>query len=139
MDPGDSIAIQAVINLYGFLIDEQRWDELGAVFTDDAVLEVASRDWVMRGVVAIADGYSSARHPLGHHMTNTVIADGPSPDQATAITKYLTVRADGSAGTGRYEDRFVRTADGWRIAARVAVHRGELPPGGGPNAGAPRP
>jgi hypothetical protein len=128
VDTDDVVAIQRIVNLYGILVDDERWDDLRLVFTETAVLEVRSVDWVMRGVAEIAAGYAGVRHPLGHHMTNTVIDDGPSADEATGTTKYLTVRRDGTTGTGEYRDRFVRTADGWRIAERVATLRGEVPP-----------
>jgi hypothetical protein len=82
----------------------------------------------MHGVAEIAQGYASVRHPLGHHMTNTVLEDGPTPDEATGITKYITVRHDGTAGTGMYRDRFERTPDGWRITERIATLKGFVPP-----------
>ena len=128
VDTDDVVAIQRIVNLYGILVDDERWDDLHLVFTDDAVLEVRAVDWVMRGVAEIAAGYGGVRHPLGHHMTNTVLDDGPTPDEATGTTKYLTVRADGTTGTGQYRDRFVRTSAGWRIAERVATLRGTVPP-----------
>jgi len=124
----DVLAVQRIINLYGVLIDDERWDDLAEVFTDDAVLEVRPLAWTMRGVREIAAGYSGIRHPLGHHMTNTVLAGGSTDDEATGITKFITVRQDGSSGTGVYEDRFVRTPAGWRIAERVAKLRSTVPP-----------
>jgi hypothetical protein len=123
----DVIAIQRIVNRYGILVDDERWDDLHLVFTDAAVLNVAPLEWVMHGVAAIAEGYAGVVHPLGHHMTNTVLEDGPTPDEATGTTKYITVRADGTTGTGQYRDRFVRTPDGWRIAERVATLRGKVP------------
>jgi hypothetical protein len=124
----DVVAIERIVNLYGILVDEERWDDLGLVFTDSAVLDVRAVDWVMHGVAEIAAGYASVRHPLGHHMTNTVLDDGPTADEATGTTKYITVRRDGTSGTGMYRDRFVRTPDGWRISERIATLRGDVPP-----------
>jgi hypothetical protein len=128
VDTDDLVAIQRIVNLYGILVDDERWDDLRLVFTEDAVLEVRAVDWVMQGVAEIAAGYGSVVHPLGHHMTNTVIEDGPTRDEATGVTKYITVRADGTTGTGMYRDRFVRTPEGWRISERIATLRGKLPP-----------
>ncbi len=128
MDTDDVVAIERIVNLYGILVDEARWDDLAQVFTESAVLEVAPLEWVMHGVTEIAAGYAGVRHPLGHHMTNTVLDDGPTPDEATGVTKYITVREDGSSGTGTYRDRFVRTAEGWRICERIASLKGRVPP-----------
>jgi len=128
MDTDDVVAIERIVNLYGILVDEERWNDLRLVFTESAVLEVRAVDWVMHGVAEIAAGYAGVRHPLGHHMTNTVLDDGPTPEEATGVTKYLTVREDGSTGTGVYRDRFVRTAEGWRISERIATLKGRVPP-----------
>jgi hypothetical protein len=128
MDTDDVVAIERIVNLYGIYVDEQRWDDLRQVFTDDAVLDVRPVDWVMHGVAEIAAGYASVVHPLGHHMTNMVLEDGPTPDECTGITKYITVRESGPPGTGMYRDRFVRTPDGWRISERIATLKGTVPP-----------
>jgi hypothetical protein len=128
VDTDDVVAIERIVNLYGILVDDERWDDLRLVFTESAVLEVRAVDWVMHGVAEIAAGYAGVRHPLGHHMTNTVLDDGPTADDATGVTKYITVRHDGTTGTGLYRDRFVRTPDGWRISERIATLKGTVPP-----------
>jgi hypothetical protein len=35
----DTLAIQAVVVLYGFLIDDREWDRFDQVFTEDAVID----------------------------------------------------------------------------------------------------
>ena len=127
MDLSDRFAIMDVLHLYAYLVDNKRWGDLRDVFAEQARLEIRPIDWVMNGVDEIADGYGHGAHPIGHHMTNTILSDGETPSAATAITKYITVREDGSAGCGHYEDQLVRTPDGWRIASRVAIHRGRVP------------
>jgi len=116
----DYIAIRRVIDLYPHLIDGRRWDELGKVFSPDAVFEVIDTGAVMHGPEGIAARFSAIRHPLGHHQTDPVVEDGASPDEAVGHTKLLVVRASGRSGTGMYDDRFVRTEEGWRIQHRVA-------------------
>ena len=43
----DILAIQAVVVLYGFLIDDREWDRFDQVFTEDAVVDF--RDQSARG------------------------------------------------------------------------------------------
>ena len=37
----DTLAIQAVVVLYGFLVDDREWDRFDQVFTEDAVVDFA--------------------------------------------------------------------------------------------------
>jgi hypothetical protein len=60
------------------------------------------------------------RHPLAHHSTSvTVVSE--AEDMAWLASKWVTVRADGTTGSGVYQDLVVRTPDGWRIKERVAL------------------
>lgn len=50
-----------------------------------------------------------------------VTADPDRDDRASVRSKGLSVMADGHTGTVVYKDDVVRTANGWRISARVVV------------------
>jgi hypothetical protein len=39
IDPSDRWAIHELIGLYGHVIDDRRWSDLGIVFTDDVVFD----------------------------------------------------------------------------------------------------
>jgi hypothetical protein len=111
---------------YSFALDDRRFDDLDDVFLPDATAELG---WALEGRDAIKDRIRDALVPLdaSQHLvaTHQVRVDG---DAATGRC-YLQaqhVRAGVDGGPlfmvgGRYEDRYVRTADGWRIAHRALV------------------
>ena len=122
----DKEAIRELFAEYCFRMDEFRFAELGALFTQDG-------DWIAR--------YASARGPAEiaalmarnippepkrkHFIMHSLIAlDG---DRATARTSYLVIlQAAGGplvpSVAGTYEDELVRTRDGWRFRVRRLVH-----------------
>jgi hypothetical protein len=120
---------QAIVDLtiaYSYALDDRRFDDLDDVFVADATAELG---WPLQGRQAIKDRVRDALVPLdaSQHLvaTHRVQLDG---DQATGRC-YLQaqhVRAGAAGGSqfmvgGCYEDRYVRTPDGWRIAHRALV------------------
>jgi len=120
---------QAIVDLtiaYSYALDDRRFDDLDDVFVPDATAELG---WLLEGRDAIKDRIRNALVPLdaSHHLvaTHQVRFDG---DRATGRC-YLQaqhVRVDADGGPlfmvgGRYEDRYVRSPDGWRIEHRSLV------------------
>ncbi len=120
---------QALVDLtiaYSYALDDRRFDDLDDVFLPDATAELGRP---LTGRDAIKDRIRDALVPLdaSQHLvaTHQVRLDG---DRATGRC-YLQaqhVRAGTEGGSlfvvgGRYEDRYVRTVDGWRIAHRSLV------------------
>ena len=120
---------QAIVDLtiaYSYALDDRRFDDLDDVFVPDATAELG---WLLEGRDAIKDRIRNALVPLdaSHHLvaTHQVRFDG---DRATGRC-YLQaqhVRVDADGGPlfmvgGRYEDRYVRSPDGWRIEHRALV------------------
>ncbi|MCU1452874.1 MAG: hypothetical protein JWN46_1020 [Acidimicrobiales bacterium] len=122
----DLVAIEEIKRLkYRYLrcLDLKRWDELAAVFVADATaqygdrLTFTGRDEVvdfMRG--NLGTDMITVHHC--HHPEIDVSADG-----ATAVgtwhledTVIMTTHRLMLTGAAFYEDRYVRTGDGWRIA-----------------------
>lgn len=122
----DVEAIKGLKARYFRTLDEQDWDGFGAVFADDAVLEVPEVGMAVEGRAAIVD---SVRAPLTgartvHHghmpeitVTGPARAEGvwamfdlvewpPGPDGGRV----------GITGYGHYREAYVRDGDGWRIA-----------------------
>ena len=111
---------------YSYALDDRRFDDLDDVFLPAATAELGRP---LEGRDAIKDRIRDALVPLdaSQHLvaTHQVRLDG---DRATGCC-YLQaqhVRAGTDGGSlfmvgGRYEDRYVRTADGWRIARRALV------------------
>ena len=60
------------------------------------------------------------------HLNTTLWVDVEGPDDAYAESTFLVLDASGDGDvvvrmTGRYEDRFRRTPDGWKLASRRIV------------------
>jgi hypothetical protein len=113
---------------YCWALDTKQWDALDEVFLPDATAYLGTPD-LLEGLDAIRDRISRALSPLddSQHLvaTHQVVVDG---DQATCRC-YLQAQhvRHAAAGpgrganfiiAGRYEDRLVRTPNGWRIAHR---------------------
>ena len=122
----DKEAIRELLAEYCFRMDDFRFAELGALFTEDGA-------WIAR--------YASARGPAEiaalmarnipaepkrkHFIMNSLI--GLDGDRATVRTSYLVVLQETGGPlvpsvAGTYEDVLVRTADGWRFRERRLVH-----------------
>lgn len=102
------------------ILDGRRWDALPRVFTADATAYGATGRAAVEALVrSFLGGCGPSQHLLGNHL---VTVDG---DRASATTKIRVMHqgADERAHLtyeclGDYHDRFVRTADGWRITSR---------------------
>lgn len=118
----DILAIQAVVVLYGFLIDDREWDRFDQVFTEDAVVDFRDQSaQPPTGLAPIAGRAEIVRqfrdvltHPYQHMLVNHVIED-VSPDEVVVRSKALLPTPGGSVADIVYRDTVVRTPDGWRI------------------------
>ena len=121
-------------------IDNGRFEELIALFTEDGVFDRAGL--VHRGHQEMREAFSQRPPVTTRHLLSNFYFDSVSRDAATGICYSLTYHAHGVFdgdplvyGTthGRLidmHDQYRRTADGWRLAQRVAVP--VLVPEGGP-------
>lgn len=126
-DLDDRMQISDLLDDYAHGIDTRDFDLVTSLFTPDAQLDytssggpAAARDeavaWLRASLPAVA--------LTQHLLTNRRIrVEG---DTATVRSELLNpLLFAGDNGTelmllgGRYDDRLVRTADGWRIAERV--------------------
>jgi hypothetical protein len=124
-DPADRLAIDRLIAVYceGVLRkDPELW---GSVWSEDARWDL-SGGRVMTGRDAIVSYWVKAMANFAFVMqtapTGVVDLDdgGDTASGRWFVTEHFR-RADGSAGGlwACYHDRYVRTADGWRISERV--------------------
>ncbi len=121
MEPADHIAIAQLLARYTHIVDDAAWDRLGEIFTADGSMTVVGVHETHTGPEALRELYAvKMNHPIAHHSTSLDVL-GEGPGTARTVSKWVTVRADGTAGTGVYRDELVHTADGWRIRARVAT------------------
>jgi 3-phenylpropionate/cinnamic acid dioxygenase small subunit len=124
----DERNIVAVATRYCRALDTKDWAALSTVFLPEATADLAT-NVLLVGLDAIVNRISTAlqhlddsQHLVGNHE---VTVDGDSAThrcylQAQHVRKAAVGGANYLVG-GRYEDRLVRTAEGWRIAHRTLV------------------
>ena len=125
ISPDDRAAISELLALHGHLFDDGELDRLDRLFTGPVSYDVtALGGGVLHGIEAIraASLTLGDRNPVGHHVTNIVLAEQPD-GSIRARSKAIGVYADGTAGTVTYDDTIVRTAEGWPISTRTVVPR----------------
>ena len=121
----DRAAIGELIALHGHLCDDGELDRLDEVFTADVVYDVGDLGQPpLHGVEACARAGRALgeRNPVGHHVTNVVLAP-VSRDEVRARSKAIGIAADGTAASLVYEDTVVRLAQRWRISRRRILAR----------------
>jgi ketosteroid isomerase-like protein len=128
----DERACERLVIDYTHLVDFGEAARIADLFTEDGVWEAEGVR--MDGRDAIRAGFGArqgvTRRTSRHVCTNLAITL-TGADEATGISYLVNYRHDSPTGTaelpapaghpkfvGEYHDRFVRTADGWRIAHR---------------------
>ena len=122
-------ACEALSIAYARAIDFRDYDEFISLFTEDAVLDTGKP---MVGRAAIAESVSRRPDQLrSRHVISNVFIDVQSETRARGIS-YLTlyryvgeeslkgepIDFEGPAAVGHYEDRFEKTAEGWKFKRR---------------------
>jgi 3-phenylpropionate/cinnamic acid dioxygenase small subunit len=137
----DRAEINDVIVRYGWAIDTKDWALLDTCFTEDAFVDYSSNPGGKAGpytsVRSWLERVMSAFPVTQHLMSNVDI----TLDADRARVRTMVTNPQGAATRAgplhfffvgaRYDDDFVRTSDGWRIARRVETtlwFQGSLPP-----------
>ncbi len=115
--------ISDVLVRYATGIDRRDWPLFRTVFTDDCELDYGEIGrW--QGVDAVTDFMIATHQMAGHTMhriTNKAVAVDGDTATARAYIDALIMAQDNSSGVnaaGYYDDEFVRTDAGWRLARR---------------------
>lgn len=117
--------VREAIVRYAHLVDAGRFDELLALFTEDATLDAGERP-VARGRGAIRALFVETGARLGatqwrpfirHHLSN-VDVEVEGPDTARARAYFLALTERGLDHWGRYQDRLVRVGGRWLFEHR---------------------
>ena len=127
----DRQAIGETLALHGHLFDGGHLDRLGEIFTPDVVYDMSALGvGTFEGIEAIRSAalQLGAGNPVAHHLTNVVITS-EEDDRATARSKGLMLRADGTLASVTHLDTLRRHYGGWRISRRVITP--QLTPLGG--------
>ena len=121
MDAVDVVEITQVLGRYGQIVDGRSWGELGDVFAEDSVFDTgAFGQGCQQGLAAIRAMFERGKQPYSVNIVNVVVSDGETPDTARAYSKNIGLLGQGRVGSASYDDELVRTANGWRVARRVA-------------------
>ena len=121
----DRLALRALVEQYAKGADNRSPELFGGAFTKDGVLNT-SRGEVIGGdaIAALAPKlgrYKATMHMIGNHYVEFV-----DDDHATGETYCMASHVYDSEGVDRvyvmairYQDAYVRTANGWRMSART--------------------
>jgi 3-phenylpropionate/cinnamic acid dioxygenase small subunit len=120
----DERQISAVLIRYATGIDRKDWALFESCFTEDCRTEYSGAPaWTSARELTkvMEDAHVKFRHTL-HRMSNIVIDGEGDRAQTRVYVDALLVPSDRdvpvTSARGYYEDEFVRTATGWRIAVR---------------------
>jgi hypothetical protein len=112
----DRQAIGEILSLHGHLFDGGHLGRLGEIFTPDVVYDMSAVGvGTFKGIEAIRSAalQLGPGNPVAHHVTNVVIS------MATALSKGLMLRADGTLASVTHLDTLRRHDGVWRISRRV--------------------
>ena len=127
MSAQDERAISAILIAYGTSIDQRDWNRFRACFSEDCEADYGSfGKWT--GAVTITAYMKQAHADLGptlHRITNIEIRteDGRVSARAYVDALLMPMNEGGPIhrGIGYYDDHFVRTCGGGKIARRQFV------------------
>lgn len=128
IDAVDVAAIVDVTVAYCWAIDTRDWAALDRIFVPDATAVFGS--WELEGLDAIRrrlertlSRLDASQHLVGTHQVHLDgdTATGRCYVHAQHVRDAAAIDGAGPLYlvAGRYDDRFVRTPDGWRIARRT--------------------
>ncbi|TQS39491.1 nuclear transport factor 2 family protein [Cryptosporangium phraense] len=125
LSTADRLDITELIARHGHLVDAGEFDRIGEVFAEDVVHDLT--DFGLGTVTGLglfrdAESAPGVVHPVGHHVTNTVLT-ALDDDHVQARSKGIGVQADGTTGSVVYDDVVERRAVGWRITRRRVLAR----------------
>jgi hypothetical protein len=120
----DRVEIDDLGTRYATAVDTKDWDQYRTCFTADAVIDYTAAGGIRAGVeemVAWLDQALAGFTHTIHYVTNRAVTlDG---DRATGRLAYYNPMGLTNDNllvcAGYYNDEYVRTAEGWRIAERI--------------------
>jgi hypothetical protein len=134
LDVPDRLAVADLVHLYAAAVDDRRFDDVVALFTDAAELWLPDPPRALEPVrrhhghdgVGAAMAVVAGLERTEHAVVGEVYADGPHHDYAlgriACVAHHWTVedgRVTDVVWHLRYDDEYQRTASGWRIHGRA--------------------
>lgn len=121
----DRADIIDVTHAYCWALDRNQWHELDDVFLPDATALLGSHTCADRDEIKQVCSNALGKLDDSQHIvaTHHIEVDGDTATSRCYLhAQHIRRKAQGGPHyvvAGRYEDDFVRTADGWRIKHRV--------------------
>jgi len=126
--------IRDLVASYAHFADGGRFEDLVALFAEDAVLragdapEVRGRDAIRAFLTGTgADLKGVTRAPLIRHHVSNLRIELDGPDRARGASYFFVVTERGPDHWGRYRDEYVREGGVWRFRHRRARLDGFAP------------
>jgi 3-phenylpropionate/cinnamic acid dioxygenase small subunit len=124
----DRIAIEQLVIEYAYLLDHQRWQDVAALCTDDAVLFIRGREIVgQQGLDEWAARRAERPNRRTQHQMTLLRLEAVSDDEVHGTAALvLHVAKTGGGGTyvdliGEYRDEYVRGGGVWKFRRRRLV------------------
>ena len=126
--PEDRAAIEQLVIEYAYLLDHQRWQDVAALCTDDAVLFIRGREIVgQQGLDEWAARRAERPNRRTQHQMTLLRLEAVSEDEVHGTAALvLHVAKTGGGGTyvdliGEYRDEYVRDGGAWKFRRRRLV------------------
>ena len=137
----DRIAIGELLARYADLVDRRDWTRMGRIFALEGTIDFRSSGGphgpFREGIAWLDRALDS--WPNNLHMITNVIVELDGDRASSRCYFHAPIGRESHDGrqvtlteSGRFLDRLIRTADGWRIVERVCeevVREGRLPEG----------
>ena len=137
----DRMAIAELLARYADMVDRREWNRLGRIFALEGTIDFRASGGPhgpFREVLAWLDRALDS-WPKSLHVISNVIVDLDGDRASSRCYFHVTAGRENREGaqytltdSGRFIDRLIRTANGWRIVERVCepvVRVGSLPEG----------
>lgn len=129
----DREEIRQLTTLYCYCIDRGDAEGYAGVFTEDGVVdcsEMGTPDMVGRpAMVEVVNAFVAFHQSYAHFVTNHGF-HSIGADEAEGWCYFcligVTRAGDDTFMIGRYEDRYARTGEGWRIRRRKLIPHGPI-------------
>jgi 3-phenylpropionate/cinnamic acid dioxygenase small subunit len=125
---GDRSAIEQLVIEYAYLLDHQRWQDVAALCTDDAVLFIRGREIVgQQGLDEWAARRAERPNRRTQHQMTLLRLEAVSEDEIHGTAALvLHVAKTGGGGTyvdliGEYRDEYARDGGVWKFRRRRLV------------------